>query len=63
MKRRTTQRALNIQQMAKLIQKRVHWFNGWHASDESEYKSCVEAAKNVMRFLERRRKRSADKRF
>lgn len=43
-----------VEQLAKLIQKDVGWFNGWFASSDAEFASCKAAACRVLRSLKRR---------
>lgn len=37
--------------IARSIKKQVSWFNGWHADEGSEWNSCLRAAKNVLKII------------
>lgn len=40
--------------MARMIERRVAYFNGWIVSEEAMKKNCLEAAKAIIRAWNRR---------
>ena len=50
-KRRNTDR---IEHAAKLISQEVSFFNGWWVDEDTKQKACEDAARKVIKYMERR---------
>jgi len=50
-KRRNTDR---IEHAAKLISREVSFFNGWWVDEDTKQKACEDAARKVIKYMERR---------
>lgn len=41
--------------LARIIQRRVGYFNGWKVSEEQEQLDCLDAAHDIIRYLKRKK--------
>jgi hypothetical protein len=48
-KKKTKQR--QVERLARIIKHQVEWFSGWHVTEISMRRSCLKAAKNILRAL------------